>query len=99
MNKLPGATGRTYVGDINMHLQQKTLRNVREIKLLCKNLLCTCCILVIKILEKDLSRASTLLDLQGSNLQLYKIRSYKIRGVSRTPRTSKGASTKMFRRA
>ena len=85
VNKLPGTTRRTYAGDINMHLQR------------CSTKICYalhCYIPVIKILEKYLSRASNLLDLQGSNLQLY-----KIRGVSRTPATSKGASTKNVRRA
>ena len=78
VNKLPCTTRQPYVGDRNMHLQQKALiekcsvnKDVRSEKI-CYAL--HCYTPVIKILEKYLSRASNLLDLQGSNLQLYSIR-------------------------
>ena len=77
-----------------MHLQQKALIEKCSVNK-CSTKICYalhCYIPAIKILEKYLSRASNLLNLQGSNLQLY-----KIRGISRTPTTSKGALTKNFR--
>ena len=63
-----------------MHLQQKALSEK--------------CSVNKGVLQKSVMHCPAILDLQGSNLQLY-----KIRGVSSTPTTSKGPSTKNVRRA
>ena len=78
----------TYVRDIDIHLQQKAFIEKCSLNkdVLQKSVTYAqhCYIPVIKILEKYLSRPFILLFLQGNNLQLY-----RIRGVSRTPTTSK----------
>ena len=57
-----------------MHLQQKALIEKCSVNKSVLQKSALHYVPVIKILEKYLSRASNLLDLQGSNLQLYKIR-------------------------
>ena len=58
-----------------MHLQQKALIETCSVnKGVLQKSVMYCYVPVIKILEKYLSRASNLLDMQGSNLQLYTIR-------------------------